>query len=321
MKKRVDPCARESRGLTLIELLVVVAILSATTWLAFGSVGEDRRQQRFNDTELRLVALRHAITGVPPAGRSVEGAWRLSGFVVDNGRLPVSVRELVQMPEGWSGQAAAKQPRFDPFFNQATCLGNGNALDYALIKGHRGMYLDGVFNGVYRDGWGNVAQTGDSENFGWQFLTASGETVIRSLGANNAFDASPPALAWDADTQMLVSRHDWSVDPNGWAVTVRFRVAANVSQWKAILLVFRNDASGGHWLHIASEALSAAVDADDSRTLYFSVNTCGEGGSSLNIPSGRHLLVLSDGTGTPRAVTQTVFFAGADRPDAVLEVR
>ena len=313
MKKSLRPL-----GFTLIELLIVIAILSTVTLLAFEVTGEDRAQLRYSDTRARLNALERAILGrLGPAETAFIG-----GFAADNGRLPVSVAELLS-DSGMAdeGKYSAKAPVFDPQ-PDADCANNGgnettlNDNEALLIKGHRGNYLGGLaFNGRFRDGWGNENgnPAEDGKNFGWNFNDIAQPLTIESLGADNA----PNGDAYAADVAITIRPADWRVPLGGWTLRVENRLGntgIDIASIKlsASLLVFRNDTAGGHWRRYSTPISEVCLDGDGDGllngdatapcprtfTLSFPANKrcrppepASDTGEAW-IPQGRHLLVL-----------------------------
>lgn len=343
------PDARSLRGFTLIELLVVVAVLSSVALLAFGVASEDRAQLRYNDTRVRLNQLERAILGrLGPADAASVG-----GFVGDNGELPTSIAQLLAADTGWSTQAAQK-PIFDPVPDGSSCENNGGSettladSSALLIKGHRTNYLGGAaFNGRLRDGWGNESSTDDASNFGWSVSTDSSarSLTITSLGADNASDGSDFA----ADVARTIAAGEWLVPIGGWSVSVANYSSIDIpaNTFSASLLVFHNDASGGHWRRYSTPSNDVCLGAygsstttcSKSITLSFSAG-CSPTDSTAGhdkIPQGRHLLVLvkdSDGvwnsgdavyfasSPTTRPIaTQITAVAGMALPEARLEIR
>ncbi len=75
-------------GMTLAELLVVLVILAIITITAVKSLTPVVAQARFESTQRTLEQIRLAVVQVDNA--SVTNA-AVSGFVADNGRLPVQI--------------------------------------------------------------------------------------------------------------------------------------------------------------------------------------------------------------------------------------
>jgi len=294
------------RGFTLIELLVVVAVLSAASLLAFGTFSEDRAQIRYDDTRTRMKQLRIAVLGASGPATSSAAA----GYVADNGSLPDRISGLLSNID--QSASAAVTPVFDPV-PDSNCANNGSELahpfgnpasaDTTLIKGHRGDYLGGLaFNGRFRDGWGNVGLNDDATNFGWAVALTPAALSISSLGADNVGGGSDYA----ADQTLTITSDDWQVALEGWSVTVRSITDLVPTHLSLSLLVFRNDADGGHWLRYSTAVAEVCLDGDKdglvdgkpcpaSHDFSFTAN-CRAGdnssGSSL-VPQGRHLLVVT----------------------------
>ena len=335
-----------ARGLTLIELLVVIAVMSAVTLASFSYVGEDRAQIRHDDTRRRLEVLRRAIVGsdVP----AWAGEFRLSGFISDNGVLPENLQQLVASPAGLAPRGVLRA-RFDRSPVSSDCSSEGgDVVDVAgeggmLVKGHRGDYLAGLaVNGVLRDGWGNRSAGDDALNFGWRVTAASGSLAVTSLGAHN--EVGNGSTEWDADRGFSLDAGSWTSPLGGWTVRLVNRSGADVvaGTWRASLLVFRNDATGGRWLRYTSTPFTATLLAPlasgTATALAFAPTGCHPGdvinAAAALIPAGRHLLVLvQDSDGTPHngtdgvhnpaapSVTPVSVFAATQLPDAELVIR
>lgn len=359
---RRHSAAPRPAGFTLIELLVVVAILAAASLLAFGVFAEDRSQIRYDDTRQRLQILRRAILG--QNGPSTAGA-AAAGFVADNGALPTDLLTLTQT--GSLLGRAVRSPVFDPKPDDTSCAADGSADDITLleagaqlVKGHAGDYLGGlVFNGRFRDGWGNVASTDDAANFGWQTVydDSSKQLSITSLGNDNA-PGPTNSNDFAADTGLTVNAADWLVPIAGWTVRVSnartgTAVANDIPAGKLSLslLVFVN-VNGGKWLRYATTSLPCLDGNGDgevgglacARSVDIAfTDGCKPGESASNkgrIPAGRHLLVLTDNgpdgqpwtaddklsgsltlTGSSALFTQVDVVAGRNLPASSLDIR
>jgi prepilin-type N-terminal cleavage/methylation domain-containing protein len=282
-----------SRGFTLIELLLVVAILSAVAMAAFGLAAEDRGETRREDTLNRLAFLRRATLGTETP--AYGGEMRLSGFVADNGRLPVNVAELTVGKSGGIGtalQLAEKKGR-TPFYAKKF-VGTKNCVQEKpsdpppyfdesaalLLKGYRsGGYLAGMTRGeTFRDGWGNVDANvtpdyEDDKNFGWAVKPDGDSLTFTSYGADNRMDdPDHPKNGNDpeADQSRTIYKEDWKVPLAGWQVFFRNAdpldaSTIDFSKLSIALLVFRNDGSAnGEWLRFTGKDNDCPVyDASD----------------------------------------------------------
>lgn len=269
-------------GMTLLELLLVVTILSAVAFMSLATVTDNTSQVRFDDTRKRLAALRHAIVGTHSLAPDTSGT--LSGYVVDNGTLPIDVDGLITAPAGFE-RFGVVTPQFDPIpdsngINNGPSSGTGHEIEltdprHALMKGHRGIYLTGAGNGEYRDGWSTdrttveasgidcpTLPTGSShngsdvqaDNHGWCVTHHEAGIYIDSYGRDGI--ATPaPADPYDVDTPMQpeVARTDWRTNVlAGEEVTIVNETGIDIdfATWtknpRVSLLVYRNDADAAN---------------------------------------------------------------------------
>lgn len=175
------------RSLTLIELLLVLTILAALAASAASFVEDSDEQFRYQDTKNRLTSIREGILG------TATGTSRTEGFVVDNGRLPLNLRDLVQhdgtLP-AWTIDDGS-----DPTGELA--LLRGHDPETGLGFGWRGPYLqaqprasDGLR--TFPDGWGSRFEDTD-HNFGWLWeLSPTDDLSLKSIGRDGVPDSSPP---------------------------------------------------------------------------------------------------------------------------------
>jgi len=186
-------------GFTLIELLMVILIIAATTKIIAVSMQEFGYTSRYEQTQSRLDSISQAIIGTPE--RTINGQPDISGFVADVGRLPESVRELIQRRGDCDNDA------FD--YNQTACTGNGDTWtdvwtdipasftndQTGLVFGWNGPYLKVSYNpnntDTFTDGWGNES----ANNYGWVTCLWDDTDDTASLGLANNLpnDTSSPA--------------------------------------------------------------------------------------------------------------------------------
>jgi prepilin-type N-terminal cleavage/methylation domain-containing protein len=350
-----------ANGFTLLEMLVVILLMSSTAVMAFALLGNQQQQVRYDDTLRRLDALRAGIVG--ETGAIWSGEARLSGFVADNGRLPDSLRELTatdladatECVSGGVTNAAklhcfkARLPVFDPTPDSTSGLDNGSGDEInlsgdaeKLLKGQRRLLEARAGGAAYRDGWGNTGSGDDADNFGWGVTfpaTAVDPLKIKSLGANNAVDASPPSpdTEFVSDIEKSILADDWSQDIVGWSVrlTNLSGSAQPASGYLAVsLLVYENALGGGKWRRYTSNFNGSLADGD-SVDLVFPGGGYPGGSLSTRIPQGEHLLLLvhSDDTTAhdaddapyapsgSRITTPARFHARAARPVRELTLR
>ncbi|MAG16553.1 MAG: hypothetical protein CMJ21_00630 [Phycisphaerae bacterium] len=199
------------RGITLIEVLITLLILTTFTASAFTVPSEHKYDdhRRFARTKAKLDQLRTAILGNP--NLLTNGQQLRQGFLVDMGRLPKDLCELVE---------AGDQPRwaYAPHADQ--------------WAGWRGPYLppdDEHGTHVYRDGWGN--ESNDTRNFGWKvtFDADERQLSVATKGRDGVIDGGPGAKseAYDKDfpstgLDLLATEQDHCVNLKDWRVWVTF---------------------------------------------------------------------------------------------------
>ncbi len=291
------------RGFTLLEMLLVVFILStlALTTLAFVDNQDD--QFRFEDSRRRLEMIWRAIVGdtEPVYG----GQVLVSGYVADNGDLPMDMTGLTGTAPAHFALSGLQSPRFDPTPEELTGLDSGAEvipLDDAaekLEKGWRPGYLRlPPGDPAFTDGWG----------FAWLFDASVPDTrVLGSQGKDNA----PGGDGYKADMTSQVLPAHWSVDIAGLSVYLRTTEDLYLPSPAVIrvsMLVFINTGSGPRWLRLTTDGLNCldgdgngSVDHDadkdtpelpcpNGQRLSFLAHTSRQSGT--RIPVGRHLLVV-----------------------------
>ncbi len=285
--------ARRRAGFTLLELLLVVFLLAAVAASAATLVDQVDLQGRHDLTRSRREQVRRAILGDP--SRSVNGQPVVSGFVADMGRLPGSLRELLEPLD------AAGSPLAAWSLDAARGVGAGWRGPYAQgaeLERFVGLGLGGLPSArespALRDGWGTRRAgpdpliTGsladlDFAQCGWDYrpdFVAAGDVWLASLGRDGARDAvSPPAEEVDRDTPslgglgdppapgtfeqlLLVRAADWRVPLAGWGARVTLRGALPAGAADVVLRLDRPLVGAAvTWAPLDSAAVPAAVDA------------------------------------------------------------
>lgn len=230
-------------GFSLLELLIVIGLLGlvamSTTTLIINT-GENERQA---ETERRWNEIRKAIIGDP--NLSLNGSPYISGYVADMGRLPSSVRELVDQTATYDhDNNIATAEIIEPYdhdnnpatpditINQpawtTTALSTVTAgMTGQLSSGWRGPYLYTAGSQFFRDGWANVNTAiadNDAINYGWDVThtpavnphcsTVPDCTVmtVTSLGDNNAAEGSGFNEDFPAAGINIVNSAEWQLN-------------------------------------------------------------------------------------------------------------
>ncbi len=203
-----------SRGFTLLELVLVLFLIGllATAGLLFTQNIEDQAQ--FEDTQRRLVLIRKAI--IQSGDRTVNGQPELSGFVVDNGRLPYCLTELTGPELDFTDSVSAPGTHY-----QSPCDLSNNALtlrkpvvsDTGVRYGWWGPYIqvnpDSNGDRPFRDGYGN---DDGSVNFGWSWTLSESATAVNI----NSYDpdASAPPVPFPRPFYLTVQSSGFDLNDN-----------------------------------------------------------------------------------------------------------
>jgi prepilin-type N-terminal cleavage/methylation domain-containing protein len=166
------------QGFTLIEMTVVLLLITLLASVAIRETNSLSFQVRYEQTQERLERIREAILGNPR--QIINGQQAVSGFVADMGRLPGSIKELIQLSSYCSD--AAKLTKADcenalgaiwfgrksygfcnlNFPNETQCLANSGSWMHLFYGGWNGPYLNISGNpadsDAFTDGWGRLAQ-------------------------------------------------------------------------------------------------------------------------------------------------------------------
>lgn len=178
-------------GFTLLELVLVLFLIGllASAGLLFTQNIEDQAQ--FDETQRRLELIRKAI--IQAGDRTVNGQPELTGFVVDNGRLPYCLAELTGPELAFLPTIAVSGAAFYP----SPCSSNTNLLlpvantsPEGIRYGWQGPYIQvpaadsrpgsfAGFNRPFRDGYNNDLLIEDfpTLNYGWIWTLAASQTA------------------------------------------------------------------------------------------------------------------------------------------------
>lgn len=209
---------RAAAGFTLLEMLLVLILLGlmASAGLLLSEGVED--QARYDETKRRLELIRRAIVGDPT--RTVNGAPEISGFVVDMGRLPSCLAELLEPGEEIT-PATSPRTFTSPCDDTVTISDWVFDTNTGIGSGWRGPYLQVLpetsGNLRFRDGYGNEGSnaTADARNAGWDYTVSGSSLSVTSLG----FDAI--GTGDDVAAPQLIVGADWEVQLPA-AVSVTF---------------------------------------------------------------------------------------------------
>lgn len=227
------------RGFSLVELTVVLLLITLLASVAVRETAELGFQTRYEQTRERLDMIRQAILGNPR--QIINGQQAVSGFVADMGRLPISLRELIQVAsyctdntkftkadcEITSGAVWLGRKSYGfcslSYPNETQCIANAGLWTHLFYGGWSGPYLNisgnPVDNDAFTDGWGNVA---NDNNYGWNFINASPDLTLQSQGKNQALN--PADTDYDEDypiSQPTITAVDWLVEVS--LITVNMR--------------------------------------------------------------------------------------------------
>jgi prepilin-type N-terminal cleavage/methylation domain-containing protein len=326
-----------NRGMTLLEMVVVIFILSMIALGTVAFTGNADDQFRYEETRSRLGEIRRAIVGEHDA--VYAGSARLSGFVVENGRLPPDVPALHTKPTDYD-DFGTQFPLFDPVPDGVTGINNGGemplgAANEILLKGYQPNLHLPAGGGGYFDGWGN---RGTAPNDGWWVSPVPPVTNFKttSLGADGATGGSDYA----GDVEDDVVQDDWTQILDGWTVTLTNRSGADITPvgvLRVSLLVYVNDAdavNAFNWRRITSDPIpipGGTLLDGASVTATFSDTT-----PDTRVPIGEHLLVavrdldgvshtadddLLPNTDATRVTGHAAFFPRTTRPVVDLTIR
>lgn len=303
---------RHQSGFTLLELVLVLFLIGllASAGLLFTENQED--QAYFDETQRRLNIIQDAI--IRSGERTVNSQPELAGFVVDNGRIPYCLAELVGPEFTFTDNASAPATHYQSpcdAANTALTLRKPSTSDSGLRTGWWGPYIqvnpDRDGERVYRDGYGNDDGT---VNYGWNWTLFTSSTIVdvssydptsptaepimdltvQSSGFDvlDSIDDYPPDL-----TDYLLIADDWLAEQS---YTVRF---FNVDQTTAISGIPQSPPDSDEWiLTLANSAINFESDTFTMGTSAVPSVDAGNNSTdatanfSERIPAGHYLVSL-----------------------------
>ena len=298
----IRPMLWKQKGFTLLELVLVLFLIGLLASAGLLFTDNLRDEAQFDETQRRLEVIRKAI--IQSGERTVNNQPELSGFVVDNGRLPYCLEELLFVDT----TAVSGTNYISPCDSDLTVPQPGTT-DEGIRYGWWGPYIqvqpdrDGVRR--FRDGYENGVDPTDP-NFGWEWTLSESATAVDvstydpSAGIpprpfdltvrSSGFDVIDPVDDYpQALTDYLLVADDWLAAE---AYTVRFY---NTSAASSVIgtpdlgdwsLTLANSASNftSTAFTVATSAIPAVDDGDNSvdETATF----------SERIPAGHYLVTV-----------------------------
>lgn len=261
-----------ANGFTLLEMLLVITLLAATAGLGLATYADADGSARNAETRRKLALIEQAIVGLQAP--AFGGEVRLSGFVADMGRLPISTYELLAQVDPEVSPAPTLHPyglrdiAYDTSPDPITGLQQSMLLSpiSQTAAGLRQQVQTGA-NGALLDGWGNVLE----------FKLQASELKISSVGRD--------AELIEGDEQELVIKN-WQVNLAAWPITLSNN-DSDPHTLQAVLLSHEGLADGAaQWRQRSSNTILVAAGASQT-TVLSKPNTIAN-----QAPLGRHLLLL-----------------------------
>ncbi|WP_297811886.1 prepilin-type N-terminal cleavage/methylation domain-containing protein [uncultured Methylophaga sp.] len=322
------PALWKQKGFTLLELVLVLFLIGLLASAGLLFTDNLRDDAQFDETQRRLEMIRKAI--IQSGERTVNNQPELSGFVVDNGRLPYCLEELlfVDTTVAVSGTNEVESPCNDT--GELTIKQPGVTSD-GIRYGWWGPYIqvqpDQDGGRRFRDGYENafvnvsvVAPAAIEENSGWLWtLKASDMTPLSSpvqaidpmaytlsvssvgFDLNSSMDDYPPT-----GSETLITSDAWLAQDT---YTVRF---FNVDQTTAVSGIPLSDPAYKWTLTLANSASNFSTDAITIAAS--SIPAAGSGNNAVDetatfssrIPAGHYRVSLTCENSPGDCVTENV---------------
>ncbi len=285
---------RRQVGFTLLEMLMVIALLAATAGIGLATFGDEDGSARDLDSSRKLALIEKAIVGQRTA--AYGGEMRLSGFVVDMGRLPNTMDELLGV--GTPAYATISDVQYDPTPDATSGIADNSApvpTGLAFSAGLRKQLQTGA-SSKFLDGWGNA------------FVPTLSLPTMAWLSKGR------DAAAGGTDDQTLtIAATDWQVDLSSWKVTVK-NADAGGHVAVSIVLISQEADTAIRWRQRASAtqdffALTSSLD------FQLSIPAA----HAAQAPIGRHVLLVLEGA-TIKAKRYVDFYPGTLPAPVTLEI-
>jgi prepilin-type N-terminal cleavage/methylation domain-containing protein len=327
----------KNKGFTLLEMVLVLFILAIITATSLSFIESEDGQIRYNES----IQKRDAIIDVIYS-ETIEGNQRiLSGYVVDNGRLPdfsgtvtadVRMEHLLRNIDSWL-----------TFSNQTIRIHTGGTEGdvspaLTLFKGFSNSNYLRVDNDTgtdeYKDGWGQQFYLSDP---------ASNQITIGYDGDGSLTGHNPDAsittqlvkpVPYNIDNDTIVRQEDWTVDIGQLNILVDNNTCTGEGppcDYEIAITVFSNQATCSVttdtcWdtYHFSTGTLNNGDTYDTSVTpTSWSINGGALGsGDGARIPAGEHMafVLVDPAVTTYLASVKFKVFPNSTQPTVTLTV-
>ncbi len=280
------------RGFTLLEMVLVLFIMGLMASLSLMFIDNEDNQLRYQETLQKLEALQAGSINVV----QYNDDFIFSGFIADNGVLPTTVDEYINLPSNWATRQLFNAD--NPVKYRISQSDSPDDLPGVnLFKGYRGAYIrSGIdSSGNYQTGWGH--------NFSVQ--TASNDLQF-------SYDES---LINDAEYNALtnvreISAEQWSIalsELDNLQLTNTRGSDISGEDYKVALVVFNNKNTSDAVEYWNTYHIEINVTLNDGDTASFPLTSWKNDNdidisTTTRIPAGQHpvLIVLSSTHNDPK---------------------
>lgn len=299
---------KQNQGFTLLELVLVLFILAILTTTGLSFLENEDGQLRYNQSLTKRDAIVDAIYQ-----ESLEGNQRiLSGFVVDNGRLPdfsgtvtadVRIEHFLRNIDNWLSygaqtvriNAGGTEADVNPALSLFKGFSNSN---YLRVDNDSGT-------NEYKDGWGQQFYLSDpSSNQITIGYDGDGTLSGHNPDATNTSQLNKPS-PFNTDADIVFAQEDWTVDIGQLNLQITNN-SGGPATYEVAVVIFSNNST-------------CSVTADDCwNTYHFTTSSLNDGdtydtnidptswdlnggavgsGDGSRIPAGEHMAFVLTGTG------------------------